>query len=293
MNTTARAWTALGALAAIVAITASWWALALWPVGTGGPEWVVRTREVCFGASADGLPNAGGWLLLIGQPLGMIGFLAAVWGTDLRAGFALAMDRLWGQLTIGITAALLVTSAVTVAALVRAAGQEPFSAGEGHDIASQLTRVSQGPPQVPLLDQSGREITPSTFLGRPVIVAFVYAHCQTVCPLIVSDVLAAQLRLEDARPVALFITLDPWRDTPSRLPSIARQWNLGPDAHVLSADTDTVERTLNAWRVPRTRNQKTGDLTHPPIVYVIGADGRITYAVGGTVAAIVAAVRAL
>jgi protein SCO1/2 len=293
MTNTARAWTALATLGALLAITASWWALALWPVASGGPEWVLRTREVCFGSTPDGLPDAGGWLLLIGQPLGMIGFLAAVWGTDLRAGFGLAMARLWGQLTIGVTAALVVASAWSVTARVRDAGREPFSAGEVRDIASQLTRLRQDPPQVPLLDQSNREITPATFLGRPVIVAFVYAHCETVCPQIVADVLAAQRRLDETRPVALFVTLDPWRDTPGRLPSIARQWRLGDDAHVLSEATEVVERTLNAWRVPRTRNQKTGDLTHPPIVYVIGTDGRITYAVGGTVAAIVAAVKAL
>jgi hypothetical protein len=35
-------------------------------------EWFLRTREVCFGASADGLPHAGGWLQLVGQPAGML-----------------------------------------------------------------------------------------------------------------------------------------------------------------------------------------------------------------------------
>jgi hypothetical protein len=40
----ARARTALGALAAIVVITASWWALALWPAADA-PTWVLRTRE--------------------------------------------------------------------------------------------------------------------------------------------------------------------------------------------------------------------------------------------------------
>lgn len=62
---------------------------------------------------------------------------------------------------------------------------------------------------------------------------------------------------------------------------------------MLSGPIELVERTLNAWRVPRVRNEKTGDLTHPPIVYVIGADGRIAYAVGGNADAIAAAVRAL
>ena len=54
-----------------------------------------------------------------------------------------------------------------------------------------------------------------------------------------------------------------------------------------------VERTLNAWRIPRTRNQRTGDILHPTIVYVIDAGGRITYAVNGSVDLIAAALRAL
>jgi hypothetical protein len=64
MNDARRARVALLALGAILVITASWWAMALWPVAASAPEWFLRTREVCFGATATGLPNAGGWLLL-------------------------------------------------------------------------------------------------------------------------------------------------------------------------------------------------------------------------------------
>jgi cytochrome oxidase Cu insertion factor (SCO1/SenC/PrrC family) len=94
-------------------------------------------------------------------------------------------------------------------------------------------------------------------------------------------------------PPVLIVTLDPWRDTPSRLESIASSWRLDADAHVLSGPPDAVERTLNAWRVPRTRNQRTGDISHPSIVYIVNAEGRITYVVPGGAEAIVAAVRAL
>jgi hypothetical protein len=45
--------------------------------------------------------------------------------------------------------------------------------------------------------------------------------------------------------------------------------------------------------VPRVRNQKTGEISHPAIVYVVGPTGRITYVVNGNPDAIAAAVRAL
>jgi cytochrome oxidase Cu insertion factor (SCO1/SenC/PrrC family) len=283
---------AVAALAAILAITASWWALALWRVEPGGPEWVLRTREACFGSNPDGLPNAGGWVLLVGQPLGMLILLVAAWGPELRAGLGRVTSRIVGQLTVGAVLALIVAGASGVVVRVRTAGLEPFSVGQA-DLARQLTRVNDPAPALALTDQSGREITLASFRGRRVIVAFAYAHCQTVCPLIVADVLAVQDRVSDNPPAVLVVTLDPWRDTPSRLASIAKQWGITTEAHVLSGAPDTVERTLNAWRVPRARNEKTGEITHPSMAYVIGADGRIAYVVTGNAEAISAAVRAL
>jgi protein SCO1 len=282
----------VAALAAILAITAGWWALALWPVATDAPEWLLRTREVCFGSTTDGLPEAGGWVLLVGQPLGMLGFLAFVWGSDLRVGLARVMTRTAGQLAVGLVSALIVVGISGVVVRVRTAGFEPFSTGAG-DVAAQLTRVNDVAPALPLVDQHGRELSLDEYRGRPVLVAFAYAHCATVCPLIVSDVLEAQRRAPERAPAVLIVTLDPWRDTPSRLPSMATQWDLLDDALFLSGSPELVEHTLNRWRVPRARNEKTGEITHPAIVYVLGPDGRIAYAVGGNVDVIAAAVQAL
>jgi protein SCO1/2 len=120
-----------------------------------------------------------------------------------------------------------------------------------------------------------------------------YAHCATVCPAIVRDVIEAQRRLTDRPPAVLIVTLDPWRDTPARLPAIAAAWGLTDGARVLSGEPDRVERALNAWRIPRVRNERTGDLSHPSLVYVIDSRGRIAYALTGHADQIVAAVRAL
>lgn len=292
MSDTSRAWGAVAALAAIVAITASWWALALWPVGSEAPDWFLRTRDVCFGSRADSLPTAAGWLVLVGQPIGMLGLLATVWGTELRAGMSLAMARATGQLTVGLTLALVVAGLGATAVRVRTASVDRFAAGTT-EMAAQLTRVNDVAPPLRLTDQSGQQITLESFHGRPVIVTFAFAHCETVCPAIVSNVLEARRSIEGDAPPVLIVTLDPWRDTPSRLPSIAGAWRLAPGAHVLSGPPDEVERALNAWRIPRTRNQKTGDILHPSIVYIVNADGRIAYVVNGSAEAISAAVRAL
>lgn len=293
MTSPTRGWTALATLALIVAITASWWALALWPVGASAPGWFLRTRTVCFGLTPSGLPNAGGWLLLIGQPLGMLTVLGTVWTAELRAGLALAMARVTGQMALGIVTAALIAGIGGVAARVAGAGDRSFSAGPDREIAAQLTRVNDEAPALALVDQHGQTVTLEAFRGRPVLVTFAYAHCETICPLVVADVLAAGRKLTKSPPAILVVTLDPWRDTPSRLGAIASAWSVSGDARVLSGPPDAVERTLNAWRVPRVRNEKTGDLSHPSVVYVIGPNGRITYVVAGNADAIAAAVRAL
>lgn len=285
------------ALALIIAITASWWALALWPMSEQTPDWLARTRYVCFGATRRGLPDAGGWTLLIGQPVGMLVMLMAVWGGNLRAGVRGLMARVAGQLTLGIGAAVILAGLIGVTVRVREAIAEPFATTPAGGMAQQLTRISDVPARLALVNQRGDTTRLAQFEGRAVLVTFAFGHCETVCPLVVRaalDAAAEVARVAPERtPAVVVVSVDPWRDTPSRLGSLAGRWGMRGDQYMLSGAVDDVERTLNAWRIPRVRNTKTGDISHPALVYVIGPGGRITYVVPGTAEQIVAAVRAL
>lgn len=292
MTTPLRARAAVATLAVILAITAGWWALALWPVDDA-PAWLLLTRETCFGTAQTGLPDAGGWLVLVGQPLCMLLVLLAAWGREVRAGLRAATERVAGQLAVGAVAALLVAGVLGVTVRVRVADARPFASSRTEAVVGRLTRLSDTPRPFALVDQSGDTVTLAQFRGRPVIVTFAYAHCETVCPLIVNDVLGARRHLSRHAPAVLIVTLDPWRDTPSRLPAIAERWGVTGDVHVLSGAPEQVERVLNAWRIPRVRNERTGDLSHPSLAYIVGADGRIAYAVSGSETVIRAAVEAL
>jgi len=288
---------ALAALAMIIVITASWWALAFWPLTSEAPQWLARTRYVCFGATIDGLPDAGGWILLVGQPLGMVLLLLMVWGEETRAGMRGLLERTTGQITVGVVSAVMIAGLGSVFLRVREAGAVPFDANPVANLGQQLTRINDVPPAIALVDQAGDTVTLDRYRGRAVLVTFAFAHCETVCPLVVHDVLSARDKLAttdpERTPAVIVVTLDPFRDTPSRLPSIAKQWGLSGEAHVLSGSIEDVERTLSKWRVPRIRNERTGDFSHPTIVYAIGPNGRITYVVSGNADQIVAAVRAL
>jgi protein SCO1/2 len=280
---------AVGALAAIVAITAAWWALALWPLPDSTPDWLQRTRLVCFGSTRDTLPAPAGWSLLIGEPLAMLAALAIIAGPALRDGLRALARTLPGRTVLSAgTLAVLAGLAAAGARVASASQAEPF------DItAAEAARLDRAAPLLALTDQHGDTVTLDRFRGRAVVVAFAYAHCATVCPVVVHEMADVQQRLGAGAPALLVLTLDPWRDTPARLPAMARTWGVGEGAHVLSGGVDEVNRTLDAWEVPRTRDTLTGEVTHPAFVYIVGPDGRLVRQVPGYADAVVTVLRQL
>ena len=275
---------ALAGLLSLLVVTAGWWALALWPVADG-PDWLERTRYVCFGVRDSGLPDAGGWVGLVGSPLGMLGVLIVGW----RSGHARLIRRIGSSRVLAGAAALLVSGTLVLAGgLVRSAyaravvpsDPAPFLA------ARDYPRLDRPAPPLSLVGQDGALHALGDVVGRPALVTFAFGHCETICPVVVKQVLAAQAELaEGGTSVDVFIvTVDPWRDVPSRLRSIADAWALpARDAWVLSGPVDAVEATLDAWGVSRERNLRDGAVTHPPLVHVVDAGGRIAFATtGGT-----------
>lgn len=275
-------WVALGLLVALALITVAWWALALWPVPGGEPEWLTRTRVICFGVQRTGLPDTAGWVGLIGQPLGMAAVLLFGWGKPLaRASRRLRAHPLGRHLRAAFV--------LGIAVGLGAAGFRVASAMPGPDLAAPgqrpgqtHPRLDQPAPDLSLIDQRGVEVDLAELRGRPALVTFAYAHCADICPVLVRDVLDAQSRLQHLpparRPRVLVVTLDPWRDTPARLPHIARSWGMEADTHLLGGEVTAVTAALDAWSVPYRRDESTGEVAHPRLVYVVNAEGRIAYA---------------
>lgn len=270
---------AFAALLVVLVITAAWWALALWPAGTAGPEWLMRTRAACFGAAPGGLPNAGGWVLLVGEPLGMLGVLAVVWGRTLRRDVHRARaQRRWWLPGAGIATAtvLIVTSLGINAARVWASGQP-----SGVRAPGVPTRLDFALPATSLLDQHGAQVSLAGLRGRPVLLTAAFGHCATVCPTVVDDLRRARRTAGRDDVQLVVVTLDPWRDTPDRLPSIAEHWNLGADERVLSGSVANVEHVLDALGIGRRRNETTGDIEHGGTVLLVSSRGRVEWRLDG------------
>ena len=271
---------ALVALAAIFAVTVGWWALALWPV-PGNPEWLDRARLACFNTGPDGLPDASGWMLLIGQPLGMFGFLVLVWPREVATGLARAARGPAGKAALTV-AGLVVLGGLTgasVRVVSAIAARAPRTDLPVVMTAEEHPRLDREAPALDLVDQRGERLTLAALEGRPALVTFAFANCHDICPVVVEQARAARDAAWTRDDAALVVvTLDPWRDTPARLPALAERWSLdGAHDYVLSGTVEEVEAVLDAWNVARTRDTATGQIAHPPLTYVVDDTGAIAF----------------
>ncbi|MGC1350309.1 MAG: SCO family protein [Xanthobacteraceae bacterium] len=128
-----------------------------------------------------------------------------------------------------------------------------------------------------LEDQTGKPFTDQDMKGRPFLVFFGYTHCPDVCPttlLEISDVMKA-LGKDADRTGALFVTVDPERDTPAVLKDYLS--NFDPHLRALTGDPAAVEAALKAYRVYAAKVRlKDGHDTmdHTAAVYLLDKDGR-------------------
>ena len=279
---------ALSALAGLFIITVAWWALALWPPPAAPPPWLIRARAVCFNAGPSGLPDASGWMLLVGQPLGMFAVLMVFAGDAVRGVLSRLRSTTPGRGALAAVGLVLFVGVVTSGVRVYTAQAGTRFVLPGDFPAPTYPRVDREAPPFELVDQEGVPTGLERFRGSPVLVTFAFGHCEAICPLVVHETLRAQrtLRAEGRDVAMVVVSLDPWRDTPRRLPHLVAQWGLGPEGFVLSGDPDQVNAMLDAWNVARSRDPLTGDIVHPPLVFVVDQNGRIAYAVSGGALAI-------
>lgn len=258
-----------------------WWFFALSPLPETSPQWVETARKVCFGSLPNGLPEGYGWLTLVCSPLLMLTALVLIWprelGQDLRKAKSSPLGRL---LLIGlvILPALSLAWGVQRVVQLNLAYEQAVGANfDNEELPETYPRYDDGTPQFNLVNQYQQTVTLESLRGRPLILTFAFAHCGSICPGLVSTVMEGANTYSGERPVVVFITLDPWRDTPSSLPTLAKQWQLKPGDHVLSGPVDEVYRVIEAYKVTTARNTRNGDISHPGMAFIFDSEGRLIY----------------
>ena len=128
-----------------------------------------------------------------------------------------------------------------------------------------------------LTNQDGRVVTDREFLGQPHLVFFGFTHCPDICPTKLFEISEA-LRAtgEKGRALrALFVTVDPERDSPAVLKSYLGSFD---DRIVgLTGTQEAIDGAVRAYRAfARKVPTKDGDYTmeHTALVYLMDKNGR-------------------
>jgi protein SCO1/2 len=141
-------------------------------------------------------------------------------------------------------------------------------------------RVSSIGGPFSLTDQNGARVTEATYRGAPSIVFFGFTHCPDVCPTALFDMSEVLKRLPaDKRVSALFVTVDPERDTPAILKDYLSSFD--PRISGLSGTRPEIDAALKSYRVySKKQPQENGDysMDHSAIIYLMDKQGRFVTA---------------
>jgi protein SCO1 len=168
---------------------------------------------------------------------------------------ALVLGAFLAGLVLFFTAILLVT------------GYAPSPVG-------QAVAAVGGPFQ--LVDQSGKAVTDADMKGKPFLVFFGFTHCPDICPTTLFDMsqLMKELGPDADRTGALFITVDPDRDTPGVMKDYLS--NFDPHVRGLTGDPAAINAAIRAYRVYAKKVPlENGDYTmdHTALVYLMDKNG--------------------
>ena len=115
-----------------------------------------------------------------------------------------------------IAIALVVVAAAAAGAIVLAAGggDDDQSVAAPDQFAGAVMPAHARAPDFELRDEQGRRVSMRALRGEPVVVTFLYSHCEDTCPITAQTIRGALDDLGHDVP-ALAISVDPPNDTPA------------------------------------------------------------------------------
>jgi protein SCO1/2 len=131
-----------------------------------------------------------------------------------------------------------------------------------------------------LVDQNDKRVTDATYKGGPIIIFFGYTHCPDVCPTTLFEMSEVLKLIPNTKKVsALFVTVDPERDTPEKLKDYLSSFD--PRISGLSGTRADIDATLKAYRVYAKKvPQENGEysMDHSAIIYLMDKQGHFVNA---------------
>ena len=178
-----------------------------------------------------------------------------------------------GNISAKASRAMLVLAAF-LAGLFLFFGAILFVTGRAVSPIGQAVAAVGGPFH--LEDQNGKPVSDQDMKGRPFLVFFGFTRCPDICPTTLFEMSQVMKALgPDADRVgALFITVDPERDTPGVLKDYLS--NFDPHLRGLTGDQAAIDAAIKEYRVYAKKVPlDNGDYTmdHTAVVYLMDKDG--------------------
>jgi cytochrome oxidase Cu insertion factor (SCO1/SenC/PrrC family) len=128
-----------------------------------------------------------------------------------------------------------------------------------------------------LTDQDGRAVTQASFAGQRLLLYFGYTSCPDVCPVDLAKIVKIAEAVHDASGTVVtpvFVTIDPQRDTPSRLQAYVRAF--GKNVVGLTGTTSQIGAITDEYHVYFKKVPVGGSgylMDHSTVLFLVGANG--------------------
>ncbi len=222
----------------------------------------------------------GGWMqlgsvwVMLAEPLPLQAILFFIWRTPLQELWQ-TRRRALAPLA-GAALALVCAIALSLLGLGRSQAKQvelPFP-------ADRLRSALLMPPFA-LTNQDGEPVALSDFKGRVVLVTAVYSTCTTTCPMMLTKIRAVldQLTPEERNDMAVVaFSLSPEADTGELRSAISKIYGMkAPQFHFVNGVPADVNTVLDKLNVARSRDEKSGQIQHSNLFFLLDREGHIAY----------------
>jgi protein SCO1 len=174
------------------------------------------------------------------------------------------------------TQRLLAIAGAFTAGLVLCLGLILFVGGRAPGTGAVVQAAAIGGP-FNLIDQDGQPFSDKDLKGKSFLVFFGFTHCPDVCPTTLFEIseIMRNLGPEADHTAALFISVDPERDTPAAMKDYLGSFD--PHVRGLTGDAVALAAVAKAYRVYYKKVPLDGGdytMDHTAIVYLMDKDGR-------------------
>lgn len=184
------------------------------------------------------------------------------------------MTRMWRRWTLLLCLAAALGGCGSGAV---ATGETAGNGVVGTGFQGLVIKPQKVAPALSLRDYTGAPVDLRSFRGKVVLVTFVYTHCPDVCPLIVSNLAAAQRRLgaRAGRLQIVAVTVDPKNDTAGAVRKFLVERDAAGRMDYLIGTRRRLLPVWKAWGVAVTVNKYEDTEGHSALVFGITPKGKI------------------